>query len=253
MLPRERQRILLEEIARSGTITTSAAATRFGVSEVTIRADLDELHRRGKVVRSHGGAVAAAGLAPVDAFDERRTLHRDAKRRIAAAAAQYLARNELIILDSGTTVHCLAQAVPDGTDLTVLTPALPAAQHLLTVEGVEVRLLGGRLEPAWLQTVGTARAMGLKGVVAQTLFLGTQGVDDDFDLIERSLELAETKRRLIRHARKVILLVDSSKWGAVGASKTVRIDRVDVVITDTGTPPEVLARLRAGKSEIIVV
>lgn len=245
MLAKERRRLLLDEIARAGRVVTSDFAARHGVSDVTVRTDLEYLNSVGRVSRTHGGAVAADAAVPIDEFDARLGVHREAKQRIAAAAVRLVCSDQSVILDSGTTVHHLAQSITDVSGLTVYTPALLAAQHLMRTDGVQVRLLGGRVMPNWLQTVGTARELGIKGVIADTLFLGTQGVDDDFDMVDPDHELVATKQRMIRRARRIVLLVDSSKWSRRGGIKVRNLAQVDVVITDAQPPQQVLTQLAA--------
>lgn len=245
MLVKERRRQLLDEIVRSGRVVTSDFAARHGVSDMTVRSDLEYLEHQGRVSRTHGGAVPADAAHPIDEFEIRLGVHREAKQRIAAAAAHLISSDEAVILDAGTTVFHLAQAITDVSWLTVYTPALPAAQHLMRTDGVDVHLLGGRVIPNWLQTVGTARQLGIKDLIANTLFLGTQGVDDDLNLIEPDHELVATKQRLIRRARRVVLLVDSSKWGRRGGIKVRNLAQIDVVITDAEPPPGVRDQLAA--------
>ena len=251
MLTKERRRLLLEEIARTGRVVTSDFAGRYGVSDVTVRADLDHLQTQGRISRTHGGAVAADATGPIEEFDDRLSLNRRAKQRIALAAAKYVTSNQTVLLDSGTTVHHLAQSITDLSGLTVYTPALPAAQHLMRTHGVEVRLLGGRIMPSWLQTVGTSRELGLKGVIVDTLFLGTQGVDDDLDIVDHEHELVATKQRMIRRARRVIVLLDGSKWSVSGRLKVLNLAQVDVIITDAQPPARILERLE-GRVEIVI-
>ncbi len=239
VLAKERRRQLLDEIVHVGRVVTSDFAARHGVSDMTVRTDLEYLERQGRVSRTHGGAVPADVAPPIDEFEIRLGVHREAKQRIAAAAVRLITSDEAVILDSGTTVHHLAQAITGVSALTVYTPALLAAQHLMRTDGVDVHLLGGRVIPNWLQTVGTARQLGIKDLIADTLFLGTQGVDDDLDIVEPVHELVATKQRLIRRARRVVLLVDSSKWSRRGGIKVRNLTQIDIVITDAQPPPKV--------------
>jgi len=245
VLAKERRRQLLDEIVRAGRVVTSDFAARHGVSDMTVRTDLEYLERQGRVSRTHGGAVPADAALPIDEFEIRLGVHREAKQRIAAAAVRLISSNEAVILDSGTTVHHLAQTITDVSALTIYTPALPAAQHLMRTDGVDVHLLGGRIIPNWLQTVGTARQMGIKDLIADTLFLGTHGVDDDLDIVEPDHELVATKQRLIRRARRIVLLVDASKWSRRGGIKLRNLAQIDVVITDTPPPPKVRDQMAA--------
>lgn len=255
MLATERRQLIMDDIHQFGKVITSELAVKFGCSDVTIRTDLDELERRSRVMRTHGGAVAADQTAnqAITGFDLRMSMNRSTKRRIAVAAAQYLHSHQTVILDAGTTVHHLAFALPEVENLTVYTPGISVAQQLLGTDGVEMHLLGGRVDQRWLETVGSPREQGIEDLIAHTLFLGAYGIDDDMDIVDLSYSLAQNKLQLIQHARTVVLLVDSSKWGQAGSSKVMAIERVDVVITDSGISDRVRSQLNDSDVELVVV
>lgn len=252
MLTAERRRLLLDEITRNGRLVTSEAAANLGVSEVTIRSDLDELERRGRVVRTHGGAVMQETTAGVIDFDARASLNNDAKRRIALAAREFVRSNQTVIFDAGTTIMQLAQVMPEVSNLTVYTPGITTASQLLNREGVDVRLLGGRLDPRWLQTLGTPREQGIEDLIVHTLFLGAQGVDNDFDIVDQSSELAAGKLDYGRRARSIVFLADSSKWHNAALAKVMPLNKVDVVITDDGIDSKVKRQLEAFNIDLII-
>lgn len=253
MLASERRSLLIDEVNRTGQLVTSEIAARLGVSEVTVRADLDELARRGRISRTHGGAVAVSPSSSVDGFDKRMSMQRDAKRRIALAAAELIRDDETVIFDAGTTVHHLALALPETSNLTVFTPGINIAQYLLAVDGVNTHLMGGLINPAWLETIGTPREQGIKDLIAQTLFLGAQGVDDDLDIVDPFRDLALSKLQFARRSRSIVLMIDSTKWATPAPAKVMPLERVDVVITDSGIPAEVRKRVEALDVELIVV
>lgn len=253
VLATERRLLLIDEINRSGRVINSEIAVRLGVSEVTIRADLDELERHGRVTRTHGGAVAVNPTFAVVGFEVRVATNRDSKRRIALAAASYIKSNQTVIFDAGSTVHYLALMMPEITNLTVFTPGISIAQDLLSVEGVETHLLGGRVDRDWLGTVGTPREQGIEELIVQTLFLGAHGVDKDLDIVDLSQDLALNKLQFARRARSIVLMVDSSKWIQPGSSKVMPVERVDVVITDSGVPRDIRQQLEKLDVELIVV
>lgn len=254
MLAKERRSFLTDEIARCGQVVTSEMSARLGVSEVTIRADLDELERRGRVRRTHGGATTPDSVSAVVAFHTRMSIFREEKRRIAQAACKYVASNQTAIFDAGTTVHALAQVMPEVTGLRVYTPSLNLAQQLMTIQGVETLLMGGRVDPDWAETTGTPREQGIEDLIAHTLFLGAHGVDHSLDIVDNSANLATNKRQFARRARRVILLIDSSKWERHGAAKVLPLSRVDVVITDDGITDAVRERiLNETDTEVVVV
>ncbi|MBV6760391.1 DeoR/GlpR family DNA-binding transcription regulator [Rhodococcus opacus] len=239
MLAKERRTYLTDEIARNGRVITSEMSAKLGVSEVTIRADLDELERQGRVRRTHGGATAPDLSSAVVAFDTRMSMYREEKRRIALEAAKYVLSNQTVIFDAGTTVQALAQAMPEVSGLRVFTPGLTLAHQLLTVEGVETYLMGGRIDPDWGETTGSPSEQGIEDVIAHTLFLGAMGVDSSLDIVDNSTSLATNKLQFARRARTIVLLMDSSKWECHGAAKVMPLSRIDVVITDSGIPDTV--------------
>lgn len=252
MLADERRRELLDEINRTGHVLTSEAAARFGVSEVTIRTDLDSLERNGRLTRTYGGAVAVDTATAILGFDTRVSIRRDQKRRIALAARQLIGEGQTAIFDAGTTVHNLAQVMPATSQLTVYTPAITTAQQLLTVEGVDVHLLGGRLDARWLETVGTPTEQGIQGLLVHTLFMGVHSIDSDLDIADLSADLAENKRELAHRARKIVLLADSSKWGKPAPSKVMPLSLVDVVVTDDGLPEAIRRRVERLNVQLII-
>ncbi|GAA2019289.1 DeoR/GlpR transcriptional regulator [Nakamurella flavida] len=238
-LAEERRTKILEQLYRFGQVRTSHISSRLGVSEVTIRNDLIVLERRGRLVRTHGGAMTSLDDAgALTAFSARMTQQREEKRRIAVAAAEMVVGDETVIFDAGTTTHHLAQLLPPVDKLTVLTPGLNIAQTLMDVEGVEVFVLGGRLHPTLLETVGSVPEMGLSDLPVHKVFLGARGIDDELDVIDISLDLAQVKHRFAKMARQVVLLADSTKWHSSGEVKALALRDVDVVITDSGLSTE---------------
>jgi DeoR family transcriptional regulator, aga operon transcriptional repressor len=252
VLAQERRRVLIEELHLNGQLITSEMAGRLGVSEVTLRSDLDDLERQGRVRRTHGGAVATdASTRPVD-FDIRLEVERDRKSRIASAAAAYVDDNETVVFDAGTTVHYLAQHLPPVHGLTVVTPAMNVAGQLLGADGVEVQLMGGRVDPTWLGTIGTPREQGIKDLIAQKLFLGAQSIDDDLDITDVLRDQAANKIAFLRKARVVILLVDSTKWHRRAPYKVAPVSAVDVVIVDDGLDEATQQRVRDAGVELVI-
>lgn len=252
MLTAERRRFLIDEITRNGRVVTSDIASRLGVSEVTIRADLDLLEKDGRVSRTHGGATVREASAGIVDFETRMALSRDAKRRIALLARDYVDSNQTVIFDAGTTVMSLVQVMPPVENFTVFTPGITTAQHLLATEGVEARLLGGRLDEQRLETVGTPREQGIENLIAHTLFLGVNGIDNDLDIVDHSAALGASKVEYIRHSRRTIVMADASKWHTAGATKVASLASVDVVISDDALDPEIRERIIALGTELLI-
>jgi DeoR/GlpR family transcriptional regulator of sugar metabolism len=233
-----------------GTARTRDLAEELHVSEVTIRTDFEILERQGRVSRVHGGVTMSE--TPLMGFDARSTQNVEAKQRIGAAAATLVADNSTIILDSGTTILALARHLPTLQDLEVLTPGVNVGLALMDVSGIRVRLLGGRLISRIAATVGSTRQQGLEGEIAHIAFVGAGGMDADHDVVEGSLDIAESKRALISASRRRILLADSSKWFTRDRHKVVNVSRFDTVVSDSGMPTSTQDAIRATGVELIL-
>lgn len=234
-----------------GTARTRDLAEELQVSEVTIRADFETLERQGRVSRVHGGVTMSE--TPLMGFDVRSTQNVEAKQRIGAAAAALVSDNSTIILDSGTTILALARHLPALQDLEVLTPGVNVGLALMDVSGVRVRLLGGRLVSRIAATVGSPRQQGLEGEIAHIAFVGAGGMDADHDVVEGSLDIAESKRSLITASRRRVLLADSSKWFTRDRHKVVNVSQFDTVVSDSDMPNSTQDAIRATGAELVLV
>jgi DeoR/GlpR family transcriptional regulator of sugar metabolism len=230
-------------VRKTGFVRTSDLSGRFGVSTVTIRQDIEALSADGLVQRTYGGAVSQVDSAEDTAFHLRSITHSDAKVRIGRAAARSVRPGETILLDSGTTTIEIARHLPENTGITVVTPALNIALEAGARAGVEVLVCGGRLNPRTLSTTAHEIGRSFSEIFADRLFLATYGVDVGKGLAERSIEVAETKRSLIRAAREITLVCDSSKFGSAGPILISPLEVVRHVITDAGIPASDLAWL----------
>lgn len=233
-----------------GTARTRDLAEELQVSEVTIRTDFELLERQGRVSRVHGGVTMSE--TPLVGFDARSTQNVEAKQRIGAAAAALVSDNSTIILDSGTTILALARHLPVLQDLEVLTPGVNVGLALMDVSGIRVRLLGGRLVSRIAATVGSPRQQGLDGEIAHIAFVGAGGMDADHDVVEGSLDIAESKRALIGASRRRVLLADSSKWFTRDRHKVVNVSRFDTVISDSEMPTGTQDAIRETGVELIL-
>ena len=243
---------ILEQLHAQGYVRTGELQQQFDVSDVTLRSDLQELERRGRLVRTRGGAVSSMHDVSTSPFDSRLMLHRNAKQRIAVAASQFIRSDSTVIFDAGTTNLALAHHLPTVTGLTVMTPALHTAQQLLLVDGTEVVMLGGPVDRYAISTVWPIAQSGEDEGGVHTTFLGCHGIDADFDIVDHSMAIAAAKRRLIKAGRRVVLLADSSKFGVSGPTKVGPLSLIDVLITDTGLPGGIAAEIRAAGVELII-
>jgi DeoR/GlpR family transcriptional regulator of sugar metabolism len=242
-------------VRKHGVVRVGELADQFAVSEVTIRNDLECLERDGHLTRDHGGAITKGDTKRVTSLlrvDERAAQHVDEKRRIARAAAQFVSPGDTIILDAGTTVVELARLVAGVSPLTIVTNAVNVALEIGTTSDARLILLGGTFNRESSSTVGALTEHNLTELVVQKLFLGTQAMDLENGLTDSTSEIAQVKRAMIRAAKQVILLTDSSKWSHAGFIKVVPLTKIDTIITDRNLPAEACAAIRNLGIELIL-
>ena len=252
----ERRARIAELVAQQGAVYVNELSRTFGVSEVTIRSDLDLMAKQGLVVRDRGGAIANTKTNLATVFEQRATLNLEAKQRIGRAAAGLVAPGETIIMDAGTTLMEMAKSLENVAPLTVVTNALNVATQVGIVPGVNVILIGGSLSRETISTVGTIAERDLSDLLAQKVFLGTHALDPEEGAVDVAIELAGVKRAMIRASRQVILLADSSKWGRSGNvafAKVVPFAGIDTVVSDTNLSEAARATLVQHGIEIILV
>jgi len=252
MLVEERRNQILAQAYAQGFVRTSALVQQFDVSDVTLRSDLQELERRGRLTRTRGGAMTVHHDFAKSTFDARLMRNKDAKQRIALAASEMLSSNQTVIFDAGTTVLALAHHIPPVTGLTVLTPGLNIAQHLLSTDGVDVVMIGGPVDADTVSTVWPTTMPGEPGLAAHTAFIGAHSIDADLDLVDVSIAAALAKRRLVEAGRRVVLLADATKWGAAAAAKVVNLSAIDVVITDDGLAEGLRQAIKVAGAELVI-
>src|ERR1035438_10429157 len=143
MMAEERRTQILQIVRSAGRVRGNGLARRFNTSAVTIRSDLNELHQRGLVLRSHGGAVLPDTILRESPVHERLNTHSDEKRRIGAAAATLINNGETIILDSGTTTLEIARQIKKKQGLQIITNGVNIAAELLDARDAQVFIVGG--------------------------------------------------------------------------------------------------------------
>jgi DeoR family transcriptional regulator of aga operon len=243
-------------VQQSGAARVAELAEHFQVSEVTIRNDLAQLEKQGLLVRDRGGAVPPSHtreLTSLLAVEQRAHLQITEKQRIARAAAQLVTPGDTILMDAGTTVVEMAPHLAGITPLTVVTNALNVALEVGAKTAAHVILLGGNLNRESSSTLGALAQQTLGELMVQKAFLGTQAFDLENGFTDTTLEIAEVKRAMIRAARRVILLTDSSKLNQHGFIKVAPLTAAHTVITDTGLPAEARPVIEGMGIELMVV
>ena len=252
-----RERIL--DLVRTREFVRVAELSKlFGLSEVTIRSDLDALASSGSLQRVHGGAIVKSPRTPRERpYEEGLDDDPAAKQAIGRAAARMVEPGDTLILDVGTTTAFAARALvarSELVDVTVFTSGIRIALELEpTIPRFHVVVVtGGTLRPLQHSLVDPLAGSIFNTIHATRVFLGCSGVHPTEGITNVNLPEAEMKKKMLRSAQECVVLAEGSKVGNISVAKVAGLDNVDVVVTDTSAPPEVVEELRAAGVDVEV-
>ena len=249
----ERRRQITVILAQQQRVTVSELSRRFKVSEPTIRKDLANLEQLGVLTRTHGGAIVSLPHSGDPGFDLREQFQRIEKERIGEAAAALIQDGDSIALDASTTALCVARHLKERKEVTVVTNGLRIALELADSPGVHVMIPGGSLRKESLSVVGTWGEPSLQQINIHKAFLGAKGFTITEGLTDVSNDEVKLKQAFARAAKRVIAIVDASKWGQIALATICKLDAIDLIITDQQAPPNMVDTVRTAGNEIILV
>ena len=252
----ERQRAILEMIAKNGRVTISEICKAFNISEMTARRDLRELDRQGSLRRVHGGAISSLGRSYEPPYAMRSTQAVEAKQTIGSKAAEMVLDGDSIALDVGTTTMEVARALPGKRNLTIITASLSIASFIAAnfSLGVDVRLIvtGGIVRPREFSMIGHLAENAYQDFHVDKAFIGVGGLSLEAGLTEYNLEDALVKRLMIASAREKIVVAEGAKFGRTTLARISPLSAVQTIITDKSAPKEiVLEFIRQGVNVVI--
>lgn len=253
MMAEERRTQILKIVRSAGRVRVNELAGRFSTSAVTIRNDLNELHQRGLVLRSHGGAVLPGTMLRKSRVHERLKTHSDEKRRIGAMAVSLIHDGETIILDSGTTTLEIARQMKKMQGVQVITNGVNIAAELLDARDIQLFIVGGTVRGESASISGRFTEEMFDQFSADKLFLSGAGCDLDFGISGANLEETMVNRAMLRISREIILVADSSKFSKRSMTRIAPFTEIDTVISDISLDKEIQAKLRAVGCNLILV
>ena len=246
-IPAQRRQEILRAV-RSGSAHVTDLASSFGVSEMTVRRDLRELARAGKLERVRGGAMNA-GMEPP--FEQTVVERYAAKDRVGAAAAGLVADGQTVMIDIGTTTLQAARHL-HGRDITVITTSLAVYEELVPDPAIELLLPGGIVRRNYRSLVGVLAEDSLRQLKADLLFLGTSGVDAELAVWDSTIVEVPIKRAMIAAADRVVLLADAGKFAMSGSVRVCEAGAIDHVVTDAALPPAARAAIDEAGIEVTI-
>ncbi|MDG5798758.1 DeoR/GlpR family DNA-binding transcription regulator [Marinilabiliaceae bacterium ANBcel2] len=229
-----RRALILKLLDDNGQVNVSDLSNHFAVSEVTIRNDLTALEQKNMLVRARGGAIKTDRVTLDFKHSDKNDLNQKQKSAIGRKAARFINDNETIMLDSGTTTRQIVNHLSRYKGLTVITNALNIAGPLADMDNITVIMPGGIMRHSILSLVGAMAIDNFKKFFCDKVFLAADGIDINLGLSTPDLEEAALNRTMIKMARKVYVVADSSKFNKRSLAVICSVNEIDVLITDRG-------------------
>lgn len=231
----ERWRAILDEVDIRGSVKVADISKKLNCSEVTIRKDIQAMDQEGLLKRVHGGAMRL-GEEPKRKYSAE-SIYRntDKKEAIAACAYEYLEDRDTIIIDDASSSFYLAMHIKEHPEkqLAVVTNSLLVGNELAGVKHVELYMIGGHVGGHLAATMGEMAQQNMAPFHVDKAFIGVHSIDFQVGLTSIATPQMEVKRAILKAAREVYVLADSSKFGSGYVSVICPINQIHKIITDS--------------------
>ena len=242
----------IEDLVKShGFVRIDSLARHFDVTVQTIRRDLKTLAAEGRISRYRGGAGLPSSIENME-YERRRVVHIDAKRRIAAAAAKDVSDHASLFMNIGTTTEQVAHALRHHRDLRVVTNNLNVARILAEDTDFRIVITGGTIRNRDGGIIGQATRDMIEQFRVDIAIIGISGIDLDGTLYDYDMDEVICSQAIIRHARRVFLVTDHSKFGRPALMRVGNINEMSAVYTDERPPEEICSILDYNKINLVV-
>jgi DeoR/GlpR family transcriptional regulator of sugar metabolism len=250
MLVEERRQRVLDLVSARGFVVLSDVARQVGVSESTIRRDLEHWDQQGVIRRTRGGAIYLGDAAALPPLEERSSSQLEEKRAVARVAAARIQDGDTILLDGGTTTLEVARLLV-GRPVQVVTNSLPIATLLAGTRETDLVMLGGYVYPKTGVALGPLTVRMMDDVHCHMLVMSVGGITAK-GLFNSNLLLVETERRMMRCAEEVVVVADHTKVGRQALAFLCGLGDVDTLIVDRDLSPAQRSLLEQADARLIV-
>lgn len=246
----ERRSTILKLLDEKGQVNVNDLSESLGVSEVTIRNDLDRLEQNKLLVRAHGGAFKTSNITL--AVTEKKKINLEQKRLIGKKAASLIQEEDSIILDSGTTTFEISNNLGGFSKLTVISNALDIVNNLSNYDNIDVFMPGGYLKEFSMSLVGPMAERNFKQLFCNKLFLGVDAIKPKIGVFTHHMEEAYLNQIMINIADEVIVVADSTKFKKSDLAFICGFSEIHKIITDSQIEKEDREFLEKSNIEVII-
>lgn len=247
----ERREDIIALLREGGRVRTAELAEKYGISEVSIRRDLDYLEMEGHLTRVHGGAVGVGKTYVNMNLTERFKTNSLFKKQLARALSSLIEDNDTIILNSGTTIAYVLHALEGKRNITIVTNSVQNAAEASLIPSFNVILLGGEFDATYQFTYGENAVLQLENYHAAKCILSVDGISAEAGLTLFYSTEAALVRKMIESSREVIVVADSTKVSRCAFARITDISRADILVTNNDAPPEELGRIEKAGVRVI--
>ncbi|MDI6452801.1 DeoR/GlpR family DNA-binding transcription regulator [Peloplasma aerotolerans] len=234
----ERQDDILSILSKEKKISVEKLSKLLYVSEATIRRDLAHMDNLGLLRRTYGGAMMAKNTAHESAFAMREAENIGAKKAMCGLAIREVNDHDVIYMDSSSTILSMIPLLQRFKQITVITHGIRTALMLSHLENVEVYISGGKVGNFSNSILGSSAIEFYNHINADVTFLSCSGFNINGDITDNNIDHASLKRKMIENSKRVVLLVDNSKFGKTFMTSSFKLSDVDVLVTDKIPPQE---------------
>lgn len=251
MDPEERRRKIIQIIEEKKFVTVSYLTKHLFSSEATIRRDLSNLEKEGYLRRTRGGALTVKEYYQEQPFDYKTNHQVEQKRQIADIAIDFIGSYQAVFMDSSSTCIYLARKMVAVDNLTVLSNGLSTCSLLSENEQIQVFCPGGSVLSKRNSIVGTSTIEFISQISADISFVSCRGLDASFGASDFVKEVTDLKKAFRANCKQMVLLADSSKFQKKFYFQSLPLSDIDVIITDTRPPADLLTACEEASVEVL--
>lgn len=250
MFALERQKRILELLKSDGAVWVSKLSEELGVTEETVRRDLEKLEQQNALRRTHGGALPMDDSMELS-FEKRKNVNVEVKQRLARRAVEYIASGDTVFLDASTTTYFMARELKKMKNITIVTNSIRIVNELAGYDAIRVIAVGG-LVSGNQSFVGALAESNIRGhYFANKMFFSSRGITEEAGILESNEQECTIKQLMIANSKQRFYLCDQTKIGRVGFVKLATLDQIDYFLTDAELSEDWKQQFQEYKTEII--
>ncbi len=228
----ERQKRILETLRTDGSVWVSKLSQELGVTEETVRRDLEKLEKQEALVRTHGGAIPVDESNREMSLEKRKYLNTEAKERLAKEAAKYVVPGDTIFLDASTTTFYMARELKNLKDITIVTNSMRIISELAGYQNIRVIGIGGFASANQSFVGSLATSYIEENFFANKVFFSSRGITLNGGILDSNEGECGIKKCMLKNSDSKFYLCDKSKIGRVGFAKLADFSEIDHFITE---------------------